>query len=85
MRTRDIRIRIKQARVRMRFSERVKTFREWSKILPYPYRVQFINNTTYPDCYTNSNDSKTIIELAFVWTESPEGHSYWAELCSRFE
>lgn len=60
----------------------MKTIIEYLETLDEPYKTQAINNTDKDYLQDNKNSITEALKVAFLWSESPEGHHYWDDLHS---
>lgn len=62
----------------------MKTIEEWLKELPEPYRSAAIRNCEEEYKRDTSSSLGQAITLAFNWHDSPEGDTFWGEVCKDF-
>jgi len=56
----------------------MKTIREWSETIEdYDVRIRAINNTDIDALDLERESLSEAMYFAFIWSYSPEGHSYW--------
>lgn len=61
-----------------------KPIKEWLEMLDEPYRTQALENYTTEDDETTTTLSDALWS-AFAWEKTPQGLSYWYELCNSLE
>lgn len=66
----------------------MKTKRQWLESLPSPYKEEAIENMekygmsgTFDRVAPTASEA---IDRAFVWADTPQGHSYWNKVYMKF-
>jgi len=53
---------------------------QYLNLLPYPYRMQAISNTSNDTLFHTAESLREALLIAFIWGNTAEGHSYWKEV-----
>jgi NTP pyrophosphatase (non-canonical NTP hydrolase) len=61
-----------------------QTIIEWLNLLPQPYKVQAIFNTTPEHFQSSANNMLTALGSAFNWGSTVQGFEYWAKIARSF-
>jgi hypothetical protein len=61
-----------------------KTIREWFNELPEDIREKAIANTREDELDELDSSSRNAMLIAFLWSKSPEGHSYWSDISKTY-
>jgi hypothetical protein len=57
-----------------------KTIKEWLEQLPDGYRERALENAEYNLLELHRKTMATSIAAGFAWDDTPEGHSFWADV-----
>jgi hypothetical protein len=61
------------------------TTQEWLELLPHEISKKAIDNASvWETLQVKRCTLKEALQLAFIWSKSPEGYQYWETVCNKY-